>query len=85
MPTPARSSALDALTQAEAAYDELADVLAHHGVTLPSLRLDAASCAPPAPRPLLDLGRCNIETAWQLASALRSAGRASDGEVPPPC
>lgn len=71
MPKAGRESALGVLAEAEAAYEELAEALARCGVTLPSLRLDAASCAAPAPRPLLDLGRCNVDTAWQLAEALR--------------
>lgn len=82
MPTAGRTGPLDAVTKAEAAHDELADALAQRGVTLPSLRLDAASCAPPAPRPLLDLGRCNVDTAWQLAAALRSGLDTSGGGDP---
>ncbi|MDK0519998.1 hypothetical protein [Streptomyces sp. ML-6] len=56
---------------AERARDELRDVLRVAGVKLPSLSLDAVSCAGTAPGVLVDLGRCNVETARALAVALR--------------
>ncbi|CAM5285755.1 hypothetical protein GCM10010329_19630 [Streptomyces spiroverticillatus] len=56
---------------AEEARDELRDALAGVGVQLPSLGLDAASLAGSQPRPLLELGRCNLDTARALAAALR--------------
>ncbi|MFJ2794086.1 hypothetical protein ACIPDW_25880 [Streptomyces sp. NPDC087290] len=48
------------------------------GITLPSLRIDPVTCAgdDPAP-PLVDLGRCNLDTALRLSVVLeaqRSAG-----------
>ncbi|MFE2277822.1 hypothetical protein ACFXAE_11320 [Streptomyces sp. NPDC059454] len=41
-------------------------------MTLPSLGLDAVSCAGSAPLALIDLGRCNVATARALATALRA-------------
>ncbi|MEV3933344.1 hypothetical protein [Streptomyces sp. NPDC049944] len=47
------------------------------GVKLPSLRIDPVSCAGNEPAPLVDLGRCSIETALRL-SALLEAKAAHD-------
>ncbi|MFH9043101.1 hypothetical protein ACH4FA_27625 [Streptomyces sp. NPDC017966] len=57
---------------AERAWAELRDALKAAGVTLPSLGLDAASCAGSAPLAWIDLGRCNVATARALATALRA-------------
>ncbi|MEN3584107.1 hypothetical protein AAH978_08125 [Streptomyces sp. ZYX-F-203] len=62
----------DRVRDAERARDDLRDALKAAGVQLPSLGLDAASCAGPAPLALIDLGRCNVATARALAAALRS-------------
>jgi hypothetical protein len=56
---------------AEEACEELRDALRAVGVTLPSLGVDAVSCAGSAPFALLDLGRCNVATARALAAVLR--------------
>ncbi|MFD7530249.1 hypothetical protein ACFV8E_22065 [Streptomyces sp. NPDC059849] len=64
----------DGIGDAERARDELSDALKVAGVKLPSLSLDAVSCAGTAPRVLIDLGRCNVATAHALASALRLRG-----------
>lgn len=66
-----RQSAREGIVDAERARDELGDALGAVGVKLPSLSLDAASCAGTAPRVLVDLGRCNVATARALAAALR--------------
>lgn len=50
---------------------ELRAALKNAGITLPSLRLDAASVAREAPCPLIELGRCNVETAARIVAALR--------------
>jgi hypothetical protein len=63
--------ATEKVRAAERARDELRDALGAAGVQLPSLGLDAASCAGVRPAPLIDLGRCNVETARALAAALR--------------
>ncbi|MET9916075.1 hypothetical protein ABZZ04_03200 [Streptomyces sp. NPDC006435] len=61
----------ESLGDAERVRAELGDALRAAGVKLPSLSLDAASCAGTAPRVLIDLGRCNTATARALAAALR--------------
>ncbi|WP_405685559.1 hypothetical protein [Streptomyces sp. NBC_00057] len=66
---------------AERARDELSDALKAAGVKLPSLSLDAVSCAGTAPRVLVDLGRCNVATAHALAAALRLRGTGHRQEV----
>ncbi|MEU0370087.1 hypothetical protein ABZ070_07445 [Streptomyces sp. NPDC006283] len=40
-------------------------------VRLPSLRVDVVSLASEAPYPLIDLGRCNVDTALRLAAVLQ--------------
>ncbi|MFD7058343.1 hypothetical protein [Streptomyces sp. NPDC059906] len=62
----------DNVRDAERACEELRDALGAAGVTLPSLGLDAVSCAGSAPLALIDLGRCNVATVRALAAALRS-------------
>jgi hypothetical protein len=66
-----RQLAGEGIGDAERARNELGDALRAAGVKLPSLSLDAASCAGSAPRVLIDLGRCNVATARALAAALR--------------
>ncbi|MFF9567464.1 hypothetical protein [Streptomyces sp. NPDC014685] len=61
----------EGIGDAERVRAELGDALGAAGVKLPSLSLDAASCAGTAPRVLIDLGRCNVATARALAAALR--------------
>ncbi|GAB3951203.1 hypothetical protein GCM10028832_04740 [Streptomyces sparsus] len=67
-----QQTASDRGRDAGRARDELRDALAAVGVQLPSLGLDAASCAEPDPLALIDLGRCNVATARALTAALRS-------------
>ncbi|MEU1850168.1 hypothetical protein ABZ499_13060 [Streptomyces sp. NPDC019990] len=57
--------------EAEDAVKELRAELAKAGITLPSLGLDPVSLAREAPCPLVELGRCSVETARRLAAALR--------------
>lgn len=61
--------------EAQAARDELAVALGSAGVTLPSLRVDPVTAAGVGcvPRPLVDLGCCNAETARALAAVIRRA------------
>jgi hypothetical protein len=61
-----------ALEEAALALGEMREALARAGITLPSLRLDTASYADVNPRPLVELGRCNVETARKITHALRS-------------
>jgi hypothetical protein len=52
----------------------LQDALSALGITLPSLGIDLPSCCGSLdPRPLVELGRCNLETATALTAALRKA------------
>ncbi|WP_129309034.1 hypothetical protein [Streptomyces sp. L2] len=67
-----QQTATDKVRDAERARDELRDALKSTGVRLPSLGLDAVSCAGSAPLALIDLGRCNVATARALAAALRA-------------
>ncbi|GAA4293375.1 hypothetical protein GCM10023086_04190 [Streptomyces venetus] len=66
----ARHSALCA-EEAEDAVKELRAELAKAGIVLPSLGLDPVSLAREAPCPLVELGRCSVETARRLAAVLR--------------
>ncbi|MDI3408847.1 hypothetical protein QIS96_34150 [Streptomyces sp. B-S-A6] len=59
------------VAETEAARGELAEALAAVGVQLPSLRVDTVPYANEPSFPLVDLGRCNAETALALAAALR--------------
>lgn len=69
-----RRTATEKVRDAERARDELREALKAAGVQLPSLGLDIASCVGPAPLTLIDLGRCNVETARALAAALQPGG-----------
>lgn len=61
----------DRVALAGEACDELRAALKAAGVVLPSLGLDPVSCTGAAPLGLIELGRCNIDTARALAAALR--------------
>ncbi|MBT2396445.1 hypothetical protein [Streptomyces sp. ISL-100] len=65
----------DPLTATTEAVQDLKQALAGLGITLPSLGIDLASCAVTTltPRPLVELGRCNLATARRLTAALRKA------------
>lgn len=45
------------------------------GLALPSLRVDPVSCAGNEPAPLVDLGRCTIDTALRLSAVLGADGQ----------
>ncbi|MFI1437491.1 hypothetical protein [Streptomyces lydicus] len=62
-------------TEARAACDELAAALRQAGIVLPSLGVDPVSCARPSPRPLVELGRCNLETVRRLTAVVARAAR----------
>ncbi|MFF9403983.1 hypothetical protein ACF1B0_00400 [Streptomyces anandii] len=68
-PNPAHSAVC--VTEAEETLTELRAALERAGITLPSLRLDPAGLAREAPCPLVELGRCSVETAARLAAVLR--------------
>ncbi|MFD3730045.1 hypothetical protein [Streptomyces sp. NPDC058632] len=56
--------------EAEGVVKELRALLAKAGITLPSLGLDPVSLAREAPCPLVEPGRCSVETARRLAAAV---------------
>lgn len=59
------------LRAAEEVVAQLKAGLGVVAVTLPSLRVDVVSLASEAPYPLIDLGRCNLDTALRLAAVLQ--------------
>ncbi|OKJ99473.1 MULTISPECIES: hypothetical protein [unclassified Streptomyces] len=68
--------AAERLRAAENVVAQLRDELGRVGVTLPSLRVDPVSAASDAsPFPLVELGRCNIDTAMRLVAVLHEARR----------
>jgi hypothetical protein len=73
---PHDDAVIDAIHASTEAVTNLQDALTTLGITLPSLGIDLASCTRTfAPRPLVELGRCNLDTAQALAAALRTAAR----------
>lgn len=66
----AQHSAL-CVEEAEVTVKELRAALEKAGITLPSLRIDAASVAREAPCPRVELGGCSVEVAARLAAVLR--------------
>ncbi|MGW1836469.1 hypothetical protein [Streptomyces sp. BBFR2] len=64
----------DALWEADDAVRALDEGLRAHGVVLPSLGVDPVSCATVDPRPLIELGRCNLATARQLVDLIARCG-----------
>ncbi|MFE2229796.1 hypothetical protein [Streptomyces kronopolitis] len=73
--TTQRRAAVDARNEAEAACGELADVLGRTGIVLPSLAVDPVTFGCEPPRVLVELGRCNVETARKLIAVLQRAAR----------
>lgn len=66
--------------EAAAACDELRHALASAGLLLPSLHIDGGSCKGDDPRPLIDLGCCDPETAWEIAAAFGASPQLSPKE-----
>jgi hypothetical protein len=60
------------LRDAETVRNELNTALRDLGIVLPSLWVEPGEYASVDLRPLIQLGRCNVETARRLLSALRS-------------
>ncbi|MFI1018081.1 hypothetical protein [Streptomyces sp. NPDC020965] len=65
----------DRLRAAEEVLSQLREELGAIGVTLPSLRVDPISLASDDPYPLIDLGRCNLDTAMRLTAVLHGVPR----------
>ncbi|MFI9051860.1 hypothetical protein [Streptomyces sp. NPDC053427] len=60
-------------SEAQAACGELAAALRQVGIVLPSLGVDPVWLSHVQPRALVELGRCNVETAHRLSAVLRKA------------
>ncbi|MCJ1680625.1 hypothetical protein MTF65_25405 [Streptomyces sp. APSN-46.1] len=61
---------------AEGAVQQLKEALTGVGVVFPSLGVDGVSAAGTYGLPLVDLGRCNLDTALRLAAVLHERERA---------
>jgi hypothetical protein len=59
--------------EARETVKELKDALAGHDITLPGLDVDVVSYTYATRAPLVELGRCNQETARALAAVLNNA------------
>ncbi|CAL9312255.1 MULTISPECIES: hypothetical protein [Streptomyces] len=66
---------MSGIEEAEEALRELRSALEKAGVVLPSLGLDPVSVVREVPCPLVDLGRCSVQTARRLAAALAGEAR----------
>ncbi|MEU1021531.1 MULTISPECIES: hypothetical protein [unclassified Streptomyces] len=66
-------TAEERLRAAEDAVRQLKAALGEVGVTLPSLRMDPLSAADKGALPLVELGRCNLDTALRLVAVLEGA------------
>ncbi|MCK8680612.1 MULTISPECIES: hypothetical protein [Streptomyces] len=62
---------MERLAAVEDVVARLRGELGEVGVVLPSLRVDPVTAIGEAVEPLVDLGRCNLETATRLVEALR--------------
>ncbi|MEU9145292.1 hypothetical protein [Streptomyces sp. NPDC048349] len=69
-------TAKERLLAAEEAVRQLKGALAGAGVVFPSLGVDQVSAAGSYGLPLVDLGRCNVDTALRLAAVLHERARA---------
>ncbi|MCX5341854.1 hypothetical protein OG315_18310 [Streptomyces atratus] len=75
--TERRRTAEGRVRAAEDAVARLREGFTGVGITLPSLRIDPVSCAGNEPAwPLVDLGRCNLDTALRLSAVLEAQGLA---------
>ncbi|GGU67521.1 hypothetical protein GCM10010211_36060 [Streptomyces albospinus] len=79
-------TASERVQAAEQVTAELDSALRAVGVTLPSLCVDPVSAASTFMAPLVELGRCNVETARRLAEVLaeyaQGAAYGHDGHGP---
>ncbi|MEV5601584.1 hypothetical protein AB0L33_09095 [Streptomyces sp. NPDC052299] len=75
--TERRRAAVAKIREAEELVALLKERFTRAGVKLPSLRIDAASCAGDDPAVLVDLGRCNLAAAQQLSRVLEEKAAAS--------
>lgn len=73
------TSAVEKLKAAEGLCADLNTALREAGITLPSLCVEPCGYADANPRPLIQLGRCNVETARALLAVARTAAQAQVG------
>ncbi|WP_240138108.1 hypothetical protein [Streptomyces sp. MUM 178J] len=71
-PNPRTRHSVNCIEEAEEAVNRLREVLQQLGITLPSLRVEVASYTRDIPCPLIELGRCNVDTARAIAAAVLS-------------
>ncbi|WP_248001285.1 hypothetical protein [Streptomyces sp. RPA4-5] len=76
-------TACERVQQAEDVTAELRTALQKAGITLPSLGVDPVSCAGGFMAPLVELGRCNLDTARRLAGVLADYARTVAAEHGP--
>ncbi|MGW6202365.1 hypothetical protein ACWF9B_01735 [Streptomyces sp. NPDC055089] len=76
--TERRRTAAGRVSEAEEVVARLRGGFAGVGVVLPSLRIDPLSYAGEDPVALLDLGRCNLDTALRLTRALEEKAAGSE-------
>ncbi|GGO46925.1 MULTISPECIES: hypothetical protein [Streptomyces] len=78
---------MDRVRASEEGAARLRAELAEVGVVLPSLRVDPLTVASGGSYPLVDLGRCNLDTALRLTAVLyearRGTGPAAGAEASP--
>ncbi|MGW0822073.1 hypothetical protein [Streptomyces sp. NPDC002845] len=67
-------AASERVRSTEEVVEELREALRGVGIGLPSLGVDPVTGASDRPFPLVELGRCNVRVAAQLAAVLRRAG-----------
>ncbi|GHH85866.1 hypothetical protein GCM10018793_55470 [Streptomyces sulfonofaciens] len=69
------AKSVEGVQAVEDVVTRLRGALAALGVVLPSLRIDPLTAASEEPYPLVELGRCNMDTALRLVAALGEARR----------
>ncbi|MEU1350495.1 hypothetical protein ABZ438_32655 [Streptomyces sp. NPDC005786] len=77
--TERRKAAAGRVREAEELVARLRGGFAGVGVVLPSLRIDPVSFAGDEPVALVDLGRCNLDTALRLTQVLEGTRIGHDG------
>ncbi|MFD0021021.1 hypothetical protein [Streptomyces sp. NPDC058382] len=77
--TERRRAAAGRVREAEEVVTRLREGFAGVGIVLPSLRIDPVSFARDEPAALVDLGRCNLDTALRLTRVLEGERPGHDG------
>ncbi|GHJ34535.1 hypothetical protein [Streptomyces sp. TS71-3] len=69
------AKSVEGIQAVEDVVNRLRGALAALGVVLPSLRVDPLTAASEEPYPLVELGRCNVDTAQRLVAVLSEVRR----------